>query len=489
MRLSYIISALSLILKDIGLVAFIPIIAALYYHDYYSILPFLTAGFCALFFGMLIKRLVKSSGNADSLNDIKRSEALCIVSLSWIMFGLIAAIPYLFYEFSLIDSLFEAASGITATGATIFTRYDYPKALLFWRSFTQWLGGMGIIVLFVAILPQFAVAGRQMFFAEAPGPTEDKFTPRIKNTASALWIIYAGLTVACIAALWLAGMNPFDAICNAFSTLSAGGFSPHSESIGGYGSNSIKWIIIFFMFISGASFVLQSRVLTRRKLSLFWKSEEFRCYTLIILFLSLCVGIVLFLQQHYSVFDSVTAALYQVLSLATSTGSASEDFQLWSLDAKILLFITMFVSSCSGSAGGGLKISRWILIFKYIKNELYKILHPKAVISIKIEDKVVAPEVIKQTLFFAFCFFGLWAATAIILTMIEQNFVLGLTASISAIGDIGPDIGDVVGPMGNYSTLKIMSKIIFIIDMFIGRLEIIPFLVLFHKDFWNLKKV
>lgn len=488
MRLSYIVSALSLILKDIGLVTFIPVFVALYYHDFYSVLPFLAAGFTALFIGLLIKRLVKSYSGAESLNDIKRSEALCIVSLSWILFGLIAAIPYLFYNFSLIDSLFEAVSGITATGATIFTRYDYPKTLLFWRSFTQWLGGMGIIVLFVAILPQFAVAGRQMFFAEAPGPTEDKFTPRIKNTASALWIIYAGLTAACVGALWLAGMNPFDAVCNAFSTLSAGGFSPHSESIGGYGSNAIKWIIIFFMFISGASFVLQSRVLTRRKLSLFWKSEEFRCYTGIIAFLTLLVGLVLYVQQHYSVFDSFTAGLYQVLSLATSTGSASEDFQLWSFDAKILLFITMFVSSCSGSAGGGLKITRWILIFKYIKNELYKILHPKAVLTVKIENKVVAPEVIRQTLFFAFCFFGLWAATAVALAMIEQNFVLGLTVSISAIGDIGPGIGDVVGPMGNYSTLKIMSKVIFIVDMFIGRLEIIPFLVLFHKDFWSLKK-
>lgn len=488
MRLSYIISALSLILKDIGLVTFIPVLVALYYHDFYSILPFLAAGFCSLFIGMTIKRLAKSSTGVDSLNDIKRSEALCIVSLSWILFGLIAAIPYLFYNFSVIDSLFEAVSGITTTGATIFVRYDYPKALMFWRSFTQWLGGMGIIVLFVAILPQFAVAGRQMFFAEAPGPTEDKFTPRIKNTASALWIIYAGLTVTCCFALWLAGMNPFDAICNAFSTLSAGGFSPHPDSIGGYGSNSIKWIIIFFMFISGASFVLQSRVLTRRKLSLFWKSEEFRCYTAIIAFLSVLIGLVLYLQQNYSIFDSVTAALYQVLSIATSTGSASEDFQLWNFDAKILLFITMFVSSCSGSAGGGLKITRWILIIKYIKNELYKILHPKAVLTIKMEGKVVAPDVIRQTLFFALCFFGLWAATAVALSMIEQNFVLGLTVSISAIGDIGPGIGDVVGPMGNYSTLKFMSKMIFIIDMFIGRLEIIPFLVLFHKDFWSLKK-
>ncbi len=488
MRLNYITSALSLILKDIGFVSFIPIVAAVYYKDYNSILPFFAAGIFALFVSMILKRVLKQTSGSTELNDIKRSEALFIVSLSWISFGFIAAIPYLFYGLSPVNALFEAVSGITTTGATVLTRFDYPKAMMFWRSFTQWLGGMGIIVLFVAILPQFAVAGRQMFFAEAPGPTEDKFTPRIKNTASALWIIYAGLTFTCAFLLWLAGMNPFDAICNSFSTLSAGGFSPNAQSIGGYGSNLICWIIILFMFVSGASFVLQSRVLTKRKLSLFWKSEEFRCYTTIVLILSAIIGLILYFQQHYSVFHSLTASVFQVLSLATSTGGASEDFQRWTFDAKIMLFITMFVSSCSGSAGGGLKMTRWILIFKYIKNELYKILHPNAVISTKIDNKVVPNDVIRQTIFFAFCFFGLWAVTVLALTMVEKNFVLGLTASISAIGDIGPGIGDVVGPMGNYASLHYISKIIIIFDMFIGRLEIIPFLVLFHKDFWTIKR-
>lgn len=488
MRLSYITSALSLILKDIGLVTFIPIFVALFYMDFNSIIPFFTAGIFALFLSLIIKKSVKQNSNSESLNDIKRSEALMIVSLSWVLFGAIATIPYLFYGFSTIDSIFEAVSGITATGATIFQKFDYPKTLLFWRSFTQWLGGMGIIVLFVAILPQFAVAGRQMFFAEAPGPTEDKFTPRIKSTASALWIIYAGLTALCAVSLLAAGMNPFDAICNSFSTLSAGGFSPNAQSIGGYNSNIINWIIILFMFISGASFVLQSKVLTKRKPSLFWKSEEFRCYTFTILTLSAIIGLILYFQQNYSIFHSITASIFQVLSISTSTGAASENFQLWTFDAKIMLFFAMFVSSCSGSAGGGLKITRWILIAKYIKNELYKILHPNAVLSIKIDNKVIPNDVIRQTIFFAFCFFGLWAITVLALTMVEKNFVLGLTASISAIGDIGPGIGDVVGPMGNYAPLHYISKIIIIIDMFIGRLEIIPFLVLFHKDFWAIKK-
>ena len=488
MRLSYISSALSLILKDIGIVTFIPILVAFFYHEHHSILPFTTAGFLALFIGMLLKKVIKTTSASESLNDIKRSEALMVVTLSWLSFGFIAAIPYLFYEFSFVDSLFEAVSGITTTGATIFQNYAYPHSLIFWRSFTQWLGGMGIIVLFVAILPQFAVAGRQMFFAETPGPTEDKFTPRIRNTASALWIVYAGLTIACAGCLMIAGMHPFDSICNALSTLAAGGFSPNALSIFGYHSNLINWIVIFFMFIAGSSFVLQSRVITKRKLSLFWKSEEFRVYTSSIIILSLIVAFVLFFRQHFSFFHSITASLYQVLSLATSTGSASEDFSLWTYDAKVILFITMFMSSCSGSAGGGLKMTRWILIFKYMKNELYKILHPKAVLSIKIDNKVVAPDVIRQTIFFALCFFGLWVLTAIILTVTEQDSLIGLSSSISSIGDIGPALEPAIGPMGSYASLKDLSKIILIFNMLVGRLEIIPFLVLFHKDFWTVKR-
>lgn len=488
MRLSYVGCALSLILRDIGFVTFVPILIALYYHDWNSILPFLAAGFASLFLSLIFKYTMQNSSDMNSLNDIKRSEALIIVSVSWILFALIVAIPYLFYGLSFVDSLFESVSGITTTGATIFQTYDYPKVVLFWRSFSQWLGGMGIIVLFVAILPQFAVAGRQMFFAEAPGPTEDKFTPRIKNTASALWIVYAGLTVICALCLLVAGMNPFDCVCNAMSTLAAGGFSPNPQSIAGYNSNIINWIIIIFMFIAGSSFTLQSRALTKRNLSLFWKSEEFRWYTYIILAFSLTLGAILFFEQHYSLFHSATASMYQILTLATSTGSASEDFQLWSFNAKIVLFVAMFISSCSGSAGGGVKITRWILIFKYINNELYKILHPNAVRTIKIDNTVVAPEVIRQTIFFMVCYMLIWAVSSILISAIEQSSAVGLVASITSLGDIGPGLTQATGPMGSFASINSLSKYIMVFNMLVGRLEIIPFLVLFNKDFWVIKK-
>lgn len=488
MRLNYIANAIGLLLIDIGLVSFVPILVALYYHEWSAVLSFFAAGILSIALGDILRKTDKHSSNTDELNDIKRSEALVVASFTWGIFSLIASIPFLFYGFSPIDAVFEAVSGITTTGATILTSFDIPKSLLFWRSFTQWLGGMGIIVLFVAILPQFAVAGRQMFFAEAPGPTEEKITPRIKNTASALWIVYAGLTLLCTLCLWFAGMNPFDAICNAMSTLSAGGFSLNPESIGGYHSNTITYIILAFMFIAGASFVVQSKVITKLNPTLFWKSEEFRFYIKIITVFSLLLATFLYFESHYSISHSLGAAFYQVLSLSTTTGSSSENYHLWTLDAKIILFISMFLSSCAGSAGGGVKMTRWLLICKYMKNEMAKILHPNTVMSIKIDNVSVSNVVVKQTIFFMLCYFGIFALTAILITLIEENLVIGTTSAIASLGDIGPAFGSVIGPFGNYSTLKNATKIIFILNMLIGRLEIIPFLVLFQKETWKIKK-
>lgn len=499
MRFKYILSALNLILRDFGLVVLIPVLVAFWYREYPMAAAFGATAALSLAGSFIINSSAKLTEEEKNLNDIKRSEALMVVSLSWIIISCISAIPYIIYGLPVEDGLFEAVSGITATGATILKAgvsslgmplqyYTIPKTLLFWRSFTQWIGGMGIIVLFVAILPQFAVAGRQMFFAEAPGPTEDKFTPRIKNTASALWFIYAGLTGLCAAALWFAGMPVFDSVCNAFSTLSAGGFSPNPESIAGYHSTIINWIIICFMFLAGTSFVLQSKVIKKHKLLLFFKSEEFRFYGLAVLLISTLLGLSLFIQHGFTPLKSITDAIYQTLSLATSTGSASADFELWSFDAKILLYFAMFLSSCSGSAGGGIKITRYIILLKFLKNELYKILHPKAVLSVKIDGRVVQTDVIRQTIFFVVCFFGLCLISSLLLGYIEKDINLALSCSISAIGDIGPGVTAPAGPMGNFASLQPVSKLIMIFDMLIGRLEIIPFIVMFHKDFWKLKK-
>lgn len=489
MRLNYLANAIGLIMIYIGLVILVPIIVALFYHDYGSILPFVSTSLISIFVGYTLRKKVPNAAKVENLNDIKKSEALFIVAFSWVIFALISSIPFLHYGFSPIDGIFEATSGVTATGATVLTHFDYPKALFFWRSLMQWLGGMGIIVLFIAVLPQFAVAGRQMFFAEAPGPTEDKITPRVRNTASALWVIYLGLTILCAVMLMFAGMTKFDAVCNALSTLSAGGFSPNAQSIMGYNSNLITWIIIAFMFFAGASFMLQIKVIKGKNPFLLFKSEEFRYYTYTILILTIIIAGVLICRNNYTSFDAVTNAFYQVISISTSTGSACVDYNQWDFSAKLLLFIAMFTGSCAGSAGGGIKMTRWILVFKTMKSEMFKILHPNAVTNIKLDNRIAQPDVLRQIIVFVFFYFIIFGISAILLALIEQNAVIGLSGSISALGGIGPAFGNTIGPMENYSSLHLSSKVILIFNMLIGRLELIPFLVLFQRDLWTIKKI
>ncbi len=479
MRLNYLAYAIGLTLIYIGLVILIPIIVALIYGEINSILPFLTASIISIIIGASLRKTVPST--LENLNDIKKGEGLFIVAASWVVFGLISAIPYLFYGLSPINAVFEAISGITTTGATILTHYDYPHTFFFWRSFTQWLGGLGIIVLFIAILPQFAVAGRQMFFAEAPGPTEDKFTPRIRNTASALWKIYAGLTAIEILLLIVAGMPAFDAVCNSLSTLSAGGFSPNEYSIMGYDSNCITWIVLVFMFLAGVSFNLQYKVLVQKNPLVLFKNEEFRTYLLLVIFMALLIA------ASFN-FQNFRDALFQVISITTSSGFASVDFEKWNYTSKLILFIVMFIGSCASSAGGGIKIARWLVVFKSMKSEIVRILHPNAIVNIKIDNKTIVPEVARQIVVFVFFYFLIFGITAIILSILEQNTAVGLTGAISSLGNIGPGVAVSTGPMGNYDSMYTASKLIFTVNMLVGRLELIPFLVLLQKDFWTIKE-
>ncbi|MDR1167911.1 MAG: TrkH family potassium uptake protein [Heliobacteriaceae bacterium] len=481
MRLSYLANAIGLILIYISLVILSPVIIALIYRDWMSVAPFLSTSLISLTAGYFLRK-----GSAVNLNDIKKSEGLFIVAASWVVFSLIAAIPYLHYGISPLNAVFEAVSGITTTGATILTSFDYPKAFFFWRALTQWIGGLGIIVLFTAILPQFAVAGRQMFFAEAPGPTEDKITPRIKNTASALWKIYFALTVFEIILLALAGMPAFDAVCNSLSTLSAGGFSTNPQSIMGYNSGVINWIMIVFMFLGGTSFILQYQVITRKNPTLVFKSEEFRSYLGFVVLMSIIIAAALVLHNGYSLSSGITAAFYQVVSIITSTGSASVDYAQWHFTAKILLFAVMFSGACSMSTGGGIKLTRWLIVFKTMRNELKRILHPNAVLNIKVDDKTISQDVIGQTIMFVCFYFFIAAVSAVLIGLIEHNAAVALTGSVSAIGNIGPALGEHIGPMGTFFHLQPLTKIIMVINMLVGRLELIPFLVLFQKDFWHI---
>lgn len=487
MRLTYLAYTFSLAMMYFSIVLLIPILVALFYGENQAVLPFLIAGASALMLAVTLRKLISGVSEIKSINDIKKSEGLCAVTLCWISAGLFATIPYLFFGINPIDSLFEATSGITATGATIFTHYDYPKALFFWRSFTQWLGGMGIIVLFIAILPQFAIAGRQLFFAEAPGPTEDKFTPRIKNTASSLWKIYFGMTIIEIILLKFNGMDLYNAICHSFSSVSGGGFSPSANSLIGY-SNIILWIICFFMFFAGASYNLQYRVLTKFNPILLFKNEEFKTYFLIALGLGILLASSLFLYSNYDFIESLTHSFFQISSVISSTGFCSVDFVNWDYTSKAILLVAMLAGSCASSAGGGVKIMRWLLVLKIMKAELAKILHPKAVYNIKIGKYSVQKDVLYQTLMFVSFYIAILVFSGFIIAILEQDTIIGISSAVSALGNIGPGLAKIIGPLGNYDNLHNLSKIIIIIDMYIGRLELIPFLVLFQKDIWSLHK-
>lgn len=483
MRLTYIFTALELVLKCIAIVILAPVLVAIYYKDWSSITPFV---FSAILSYGLSFLFTKKSDTFESLNDIKKSEALCVVALSWIMFSIIGMIPYLHYGLSPLNSLFESVSGITTTGATILTTFTYPKTMFFWRSMSQWLGGMGIIVLFIAVLPQFAVAGRQMFFAEAPGPTEDKITPRIRHTASAVWTIYIIITLLEIILLKIAGMPLFDAVCNSLSTLSGGGFSPHPLSIMGYNSNLICWIMIFFMFIAGINFALMYKVYLNKKPSFLFKDEEFVNYATIVLFFSIIISLILYTSHSFGLFKSLTEGFFQTISVIITAGFASSDFSLWPITAKLFLFCTFFFGACAGSAGGGMKIVRWVFLIKYLKRETAKILHPNAVYPIKINRAIVPPEVIQQIVAFILFYLLIFATSAFLIAVIEKSSLIGITGSITTLGNVGPGFG-VIGPMGTFDILHPISKIICILNMLIGRLELIPFLAMLHPDFWNIK--
>lgn len=485
MRKSTIANALGLILLGIGVIILTPIIVAVLEEEYSSIYPFLVASGCSLIAGIICQW---RGGWGHNFDTVTRNEGFLIVTLTWVVMAAISAIPYLFFGLNPVDAYFESVSGITTTGATILIDFSlYPKVFFFWRSLTQWLGGMGIIVLFVAILPQFAVAGRRMFFAEAPGPTEDKFTPRIAQTAKALWLIYVLLTVLEIAFLFMSGMPLFDAVCNSLTTMAAGGFSPHPQSIMGYQSPTATWIITCFMFLAGGSFALQYRALVQLKPHSLLRSEEFRLYLAIVLLLSALLGLNLHFSEKMNIADSLRESMFQIVSILTTTGFSSVDFALWMVPAQAMLLTVMFVGGCAGSAGGGIKVVRILFMGKYLRREVSQVLHPQAVLPVKIDRTTVPDDIQRQILGFLLFYILLMVGSGLVVTIIEGDAAVGFVGTAATIGNIGPGFGK-IGPMGSFGMLSIPTKIIFIIDMIVGRLELIPFIAMLHPDFWAFRK-
>lgn len=485
MKPSIITSALGIILIAFGGIIVSPALVALIEGEYFSTLPFCVASAIAIGLGLLCRWY---GGGAKNFDGLRRTEGLLIVVLTWLLCGAVGAIPYLFFDLNFLDALFESVSGITTTGATILLDFSlYSKTFFFWRNLTQWLGGMGIIVLFVAILPQLGVAGRKIFFAEAPGPTEEKITPRVAHTAKALWLVYVLLTVAEILALRAAGMSWFDAVCNSLTTMAAGGFSPHPQSIMGYGSSAVTWIVILFMFLAGSNFALQYRMLIKRQPKALFGSEEFQAYVLIVVVFSLALFGVLAYHHYDSVPDNIRDSLFQIISILTTTGFSSADFALWSVAAQVLIFGVMLVGGCAGSAGGGVKVVRILFLSKFLKREINQILHPQAVLPIKIDKVTVPAEVQRQMISFLLFYFALMVFSALAVTIIEQDAAVGMVGTAATIGNVGPGFGE-IGPMGTFGNLHALSKIIFIIDMLVGRLELIPFLAMLAPEFWSIRR-
>lgn len=422
-------------------------------------------------------------GRGRSGAEPSRREALVAVLVSWLLLPTLSAAPYVIDGgMSVLNAVFESMSGFTTTGATVLTDFStFGKALFMWRASSQWVGGIGILVLFIAVFPQLAIAGRQLFFTEAPGPTEERLTPRLRNTAVAVLSVYSALTLACAIGYRLAGMSSYDAVAHALTTLAAGGFSPNGLSFAGFQSSGMEWVAILFMFFAGANFALLYRAATGRPRDLL-RDAELRTYTLILLTAS---GVLtLLLVGRYSSLDAIRHSLFQVASIVTSTGYASADFALWSLPAQMLLVILMFVGGCAGSASGGVKVMRWLVLAKGTSRELIHALHPRAVLPVRVGARTVPEEVVRAVAAFLTLYIGLFAVTTLVLVMLGADFVVAFTAAISCLGNVGPGL-ESIGPMASFADLHPISRGLLTFVMYAGRLEVVTVFVVFTPGWWR----
>jgi trk system potassium uptake protein TrkH len=461
-----------------------PSAVAALYREWDDLWGFLAALLVALAAGTLMRRAGRTGGpTATDVERIRRLEGLAIVAATWLVVATLAAVPYVWIGFGPVDALFESMSGLTTTGATVFTDFSViGHGVYFWRSLTQWLGGLGVIALFVAVLPRLAIGGRELFFAEAAGPTDEKLTPQLRHTAIALWRVYAALSAAEAIALTAAGMPPFDAVCHAMTTMAAGGFSPHPLSIAGYDSAAIDWIVTAFMFAAGANFALQYRAVRGSRIAIA-QDEEFRAYAGILLAATVALSVFL-IRSGMAGADAVRHAAFQAVSIMTTTGYASADFQLWTDQAKVVLLILMFVGGCAGSAAGGPKVVRHVLMARLTIRELRRTLHPRGVLPVKLGGRVVPEHTLRDIQVFMLFYLLTFSIGTAIVVAFGSDLMSALTASIACLGNIGPGF-DAAGPMANFASFHPVSKIVLTLEMWIGRLEVMTVLVFFRLEAWR----
>ncbi len=420
--------------------------------------------------------------------ELRLRDGFVVVVMFWTVLSATGALPFALAEYphlSITDAFFESISGLTTTGATVIVGLDdLPKSILYYRQQLQWLGGMGIIVLAVAVLPMLGIGGMQLYRAETPGPMKDsKLTPRITETAKALWYIYLGLTVACGLGYWLAGMSVFDAVGHAFSTVAIGGFSTHDASMGYFDSTAIYLVGVVFMFLAGINFALHFSVVRQKSLRVYWQDSEFRFYLLLLTLVVLATTLGLhFSATHETFHENFVHGLFQAVSIGTTAGFTTAEWHNWPGFVAILLLFASFVGGCAGSTGGGIKVIRFLLLIKQGMREIARLVHPNAQIPVRVGDKTIPPRVVEAV----WGFFALYVASFIMMYLMLAATGIDLMTAFSAvaasINNLGPGLGDVGA---NYAGLHDSAKWILCFAMLLGRLEIFTLLVLLSPVFWR----
>ena len=473
---------LGLLLIIFSLTMLPPIAFSLYYEDQ-SWMSFVRGFGLTLLSGIIIWLPVHRSKK-----DLRLRDGFLVVAAFWTVLGTFGAAPLYFTDvlsLSITDAIFESISGLTTTGATILTGLDeLPISILYYRQQLQWLGGMGIIVLAVAVLPMLGVGGMQLYRAEAPGPVKDsKLTPRITETAKALWYVYLGFTISCMIAYRLAGMSWFDALCHAFSTVAIGGFSTHDASIGYFDNSAINIVAIIFMFIAGINFSLHFFAWRYASLKHYLKDPEFRAYSFILIVVSVLVVFGLFQFRGIENPDqTLVNGVFQAVSIATTTGFTTENFSIWPAAIPVLLILTSFIGGSAGSTAGGIKVVRWLLIYKQGLREIVRLVHPNAEIPVKLGSTAMKPRVIESIWGFFSVYIIVFGVMLLAMMATGLDQVTAFSAVAATLNNLGPGLGEIAS---GFMSLSDTAKWISIIGMLLGRLEIFTLLVLITPTFWR----
>ncbi len=479
MHLISVIHLMGFLMMFLAVSMLLPIPFSIYYGetDYIALLG--SAGLTFLC-GFLVHRYTQIE------QDLRAKEGFAVVTFGWLIFSLFGSLPFILSGAmsSFTNAFFETISGFTATGSTILTDIEsLPVGILFWRSLTHWIGGMGIIVLSLAILPFLGVGGMQLFKAEVPGPTADKLTPRVTETAKILWGVYVLLTVIETGLLMLGGQSLYEALCHAFGTVATAGYSTRNASIGAYQSAYIDYVIIIFMFFAGTNFSLHYRFL-RGDFLAYFRNSEFMAYLGIVSLASLIIGLDVYFNHYQDVAKTVQDTLFQVLAIITTTGYSTADYEQWAVSSQFVLFVLMFIGGCAGSTSGGMKVIRIYILVKLILSEITHLLHPRAVVPIRLGKAVVSRDVVASVMGYFAVFMAIFGLGVFVMSLMGLDLVTAFGAVAANLANIGPGIGE-VGPTDNYAHIPTVGKWILSACMLMGRLDIFTVIILFSPSYWR----